>query len=149
MTANKDHIFNKEITRPEDFVFDQRVVNVFPDMINRSIPGYATIIPMIGMLARQYAQPDSNVFDLGCSLGAASLVMRHTIKQPGVRIVAVDNSPDMVGAFRRNLTSDAGACPLELLEMDVLDVEVENASFAVLNFTLQFIERKERALLLS
>ena len=34
-----------------DFVFDDKVVAVFPDMINRSVPGYATIIAMIGTLA--------------------------------------------------------------------------------------------------
>lgn len=29
-----------------DFVFDERVATVFTDMINRSVPGYGTIIAM-------------------------------------------------------------------------------------------------------
>ena len=52
----KDRLFESTVTGPGDFVFDQRVVSVFPDMINRSVPGYGTIVPMIGMLARRYAQ---------------------------------------------------------------------------------------------
>ncbi|KRT58193.1 hypothetical protein Ga0076813_13015, partial [endosymbiont of Ridgeia piscesae] len=34
-----------------DFVFDRQVAQVFPDMIKRSVPGYGTIINMIGTLA--------------------------------------------------------------------------------------------------
>ena len=32
-----------------DFVFDERVVRVFPDMIRRSVPGYALALQMIGL----------------------------------------------------------------------------------------------------
>jgi len=79
-----------------DFVFDEKVVAVFPDMINRSVPGYTTIIAMIGTLAAEYAQPDSRCYDLGCSLGAASLSMRRSITATGCEIIGIDNSPAMV-----------------------------------------------------
>ena len=48
------------------FVFDDKVADVFTDMINRSVPGYATIIAMIGTLAERYAQDESVCYDLGC-----------------------------------------------------------------------------------
>ena len=85
--AKRDRLYETVITEPGDFVFDDRVVSVFPDMINRSVPGYGTIVPMTGMLARRYAQPDSRLYDLGCSLGAVSLAMQSAVRMPGTRII--------------------------------------------------------------
>ena len=59
-----------------DFVFDDQVAEVFPDMIARSVPGYASVLSMIEQLTHRYARPDTNLYDLGCSLGAATLLMR-------------------------------------------------------------------------
>ena len=35
----RDRLFNSLVEEVQDFVFDERVVRVFPDMINRSVPG--------------------------------------------------------------------------------------------------------------
>ncbi len=43
----KDDIYSKPLEKIVDFKFDDTVANVFPDMINRSIPGYGTIISII------------------------------------------------------------------------------------------------------
>ena len=64
---SKDNIYaNQQAVK--DFTFDERVVEVFPDMIQRSVPGYATIVSTMGKLAGQYAQNNSNLYDLGLSL---------------------------------------------------------------------------------
>jgi tRNA (cmo5U34)-methyltransferase len=144
MNGRKDRLYDRQITRPEDFVFDERVVRVFPDMINRSIPGYAAIVPMIGLLARRFAQDNSRLYDLGCSLGAATRVMRKAVRQQGVSIIAVDNSPDMMAGFAKTLREDGPGCPVELVEGDMLEVSIENASVVVMNFSLQFIEPGKR-----
>ena len=47
-SQTRDSIF-AELMLPGDFVFDEKVANVFEDMINRSVPGYSTIIAMIGV----------------------------------------------------------------------------------------------------
>lgn len=73
-----DRLFATE-RNPEDFRFDASVARVFPDMIRRSVPGYTTIIPMIEVITEQYAQPGSHCYDLGCSLGASTLAMRHAL----------------------------------------------------------------------
>jgi tRNA (cmo5U34)-methyltransferase len=140
----KDRLFDTEINKPADFVFDERVVKVFPDMIRRSVPGYGLIIPMIGLLSRRYAQPDSVIYDLGCSLGAATLAIRTAVNEKDVRIVAVDNSAEMVARFRDILEVDEGAVPVELQQKDICDVSVENASVVILNLTLQFLEPGKR-----
>ena len=46
----KDDIFATKQSQIVDFVFDEQVVAVFPDMIRRSVPGYETVIPMTGLM---------------------------------------------------------------------------------------------------
>jgi tRNA (cmo5U34)-methyltransferase len=133
-----------------DFVFDERVAAVFSDMINRSVPGYATIISMSGMLAERYCQPGSRVYDLGCSLGGTALAMAHHIGERDYRLVAVDNSPAMIHRFRNTLESEEReqGARIELQCADIEDVVIEDASVVVMNFTLQFIDPARRDALL-
>jgi len=147
---DKDRLFDTEILKTGDFVFDDRVVSVFPDMINRSVPGYSLVVPMIGLLARQYAQDHSNIYDLGCSLGAVSLAMRAAVRAEDARIWAVDNSPGMIRQLSSVLREDAGAGLLEVhpLHQDILETKIENASVVVLNFTLQFVDPSVRSILM-
>jgi tRNA (cmo5U34)-methyltransferase len=142
----KDRLFDSEITKPGDFVFDDRVVSVFPDMINRSVPGYSMVVPMIGLLARRYARDGSNLYDLGCSLGAVSLAMRSAVRARGASIIAVDNSIDMIRQLEKTLESSPspGAPVVTPVHQDLVDTRVENASVVALNFTLQFVDPKKR-----
>ena len=144
---NRD-TFSAPIAKLGDWTFDERVAEVFPDMIQRSVPGYSNIISMIGMLAERFVQPDSRVYDLGCSLGAATLSMRRNIKVPGCNIVAVDNSPAMVERCRRHIDAFRAETPVSVIEADIRDIDIENASMVVLNFTLQFLEPADRLRLL-
>jgi tRNA (cmo5U34)-methyltransferase len=150
--TEKDQLFEQFQSGMNNFVFDERVVRVFPDMINRSVPGYSLILPMLGVLARRCVQPESHVYDLGCSLGAVSRVIRESVSVPGVRIIAVDNSADMLKRFAGDLKllpASEERPHIELILGDVSTVAIQNASLSVLNFTLQFIERDQRAHLLS
>lgn len=144
MSENPDRLYANQLTHIEDFVFDQRVVDVFPDMIKRSVPGYTTIIAMIGDLAERYARSDSRCYDLGCSLGAATLAMRHRIRAADCRLIGVDNSPAMIERCRQVIAADSGEVPVDLICARLQEVEIERASVVVLNFTLQFIPLEER-----
>lgn len=147
--SDKDQIYAQP-QAPSDFVFDDKVAAVFTDMINRSVPGYATIISMIGMLANRFCTPGSNVYDLGCSLGGASLAMLHHIEQQDYSLFAVDNSPAMITRLQKSLT-DSPAQVHEHLQVfcaDINDIAISNASVVVLNFTLQFIPPVQRDALL-
>jgi len=147
--ANHDTLFSAPIDKLGDWTFDERVAEVFPDMIQRSVPGYSNIISMIGMLAERFVQPDSRVYDLGCSLGAATLSMRRNINVTGCEIIAVDNSPAMVERCRRHIDAFRADTPVNVIEADILDVELSNASMVVLNFTLQFLQPDDRQRLLN
>lgn len=140
----RDNIFSVPKDPLVKFTFDKHVADVFPDMIERSVPGYSTTIAMIGVIANQYAQKSSNCYDLGSSLGAATLAMRHHIKAEDIKIIAVDNSEAMVKKSQKIIARDAGSIPIELIHGDIRNTEINNASVVVLNFTLQFLQLAER-----
>ncbi|MEN4767431.1 carboxy-S-adenosyl-L-methionine synthase CmoA [Duffyella gerundensis] len=146
--SNRDTLFSAPIDKLGDWTFDERVAEVFPDMIQRSVPGYSNIISMIGMLAERFVQPHSQVYDLGCSLGAATLSVRRNIQVDGCKIIAIDNSPAMVERCRRHIDAFRADTPVEVIEADIRAVPIENASLVVLNFTLQFLDPNERLALL-
>ena len=117
-------------------------------MIRRSVPGYETIIALTGLLAEQYAQPDSHCYDLGCSLGAATLAMHSRIQQPGCRIIAVDNAEAMTRRCQQHVREAGKGVDVEVICADIQNVAIHNASVVVLNFTLQFIAPERRLALL-
>ena len=144
MSTNQDNLYASPIASVSSFKFDESVVNVFPDMIQRSVPGYPAIVSAIGLLAGRYAQEHSICYDLGCSLGAATLSMRHQISTKHCKIIAVDNSESMVQQFKHNLTLDTGSIDVDILCADIRNIAIKNASVVVLNFTLQFIPIEDR-----
>lgn len=145
---NKDQIYNESLANIADFRFDAQVADVFTDMIERSVPGYRSIITMIETLTGHYAQPGTNLYDLGCSLGAATLSMRRGITANDCTILSVDNSDAMVKRCRKAVDRDLSDTPVEVVCDDIRNVEVTNASVVVLNFTLQFIPPDDRIQLL-
>ncbi|GAB3526448.1 carboxy-S-adenosyl-L-methionine synthase CmoA [Photobacterium alginatilyticum] len=146
--AGHDNIFAAPIEKLGDFTFDERVAEVFPDMIQRSVPGYSNIISAIGMLAERFAKPHSKIYDLGCSLGAATLSMRRHINQEGCEIIAVDNSAAMVERCRLHIDAYRSDTPVQVIEADIRDIDISDASVVVLNFTLQFLVPEDRQTLL-
>ncbi len=145
---SKDNLYSNEQQHIVDFAFDERVATVFPDMIRRSVPGYGDIIALLGLFAERYAVAGSTLYDLGCSLGAATLSLRRRIQAGDCRIVAVDNSPAMVERCSENIAADLSTTPVEVICSDIREIEISNASVVVLNFTLQFLPPQERLALL-
>ncbi|MEP1217220.1 MAG: carboxy-S-adenosyl-L-methionine synthase CmoA [Marinobacter sp.] len=139
-----DQLFARE-RETEDFRFDASVARVFPDMIRRSVPGYTTIIPMIEVITEQYARPGSHCYDLGCSLGASTLAMRHGIGDRDCTLTGVDNSAAMIERCEHYIALDDHPLPVNLRCEDILDTFLGDASVTTLNFTLQFVapERRE------
>lgn len=132
-----------------DFSFDQSVVDVFPDMISRSVPGYASVLSMIEQLTVRFARPGTRLYDLGCSLGAATQLIRAQAPEDCV-LIAIDNSPAMIERLTAILdgNSAGGGCSVQVQLEDVRNSNIELASFVVLNWTLQFIPLSERFSLL-
>ncbi|SDI69541.1 tRNA (cmo5U34)-methyltransferase [Pseudomonas flavescens] len=154
-TVNRqpDRLFAQPLDQVPDFVFNEDVARVFPDMIKRSVPGYPTIVENIGVLAGQFAQPHSVLYDLGSSLGAVTQALRRHVQLEDCRVVAVDNSSAMVERCREYLHAQDSMfqelLPVEVIEADILAMDFEPSSLVALNFTLQFIEPAQRLPLLA
>jgi len=146
-----DKIYEKH-TDERPFRFNEEVASVFPDMLRRSIPGYSATIEAIGSLAARYVRSNTNCYDLGCSLGAATIAMRQGIKVPGCRIVAVDTAPAMITRCKAIMAEDdrrfSPPTPVDVIEADIRNIEIANASMTVLNYTLQFLTVDDRDVLI-
>ena len=148
---SEDRIFKTE-DGSAPFRFNEAVARVFPDMLQRSIPGYAASIEAIGSLAARYVRPGTTCYDLGCSLGAATIAMRHGIDEPCCRVVAVDSSPAMIERCKELIAEDdrlnGPETQVDVFESDIRDMTFDNASMVVLNYTLQFVAPADREELL-
>ena len=142
-----DKVFSQPLIEIDDFNFDDKVAEVFPDMIKRSVPGYERIIRHLGTFAKLFVTDDSNVYDLGSSLGAATLSMRRHITASNVNMIAVDNSASMVVRSKKVFSAYGSKIPVDVVLDSIENINIQNASMVVLNFTLQFIDKETRTLL--
>lgn len=143
-----DRIYSRPLAQVGQFEFDDSVADVFPDMIERSVPGYSSMLAMVEQMTQTHAVPESRLYDLGCSLGASTeRIRRHA--PSSCQLHAVDSSPAMVQRLQRRLEeSDENACDTQVHEADIRDFTVSGASVVVLNLTLQFLPPDERSPLL-
>jgi len=141
----KHDVIYRDAIHHQGFTFDDKVASVFTDMISRSVPGYAQTLQMVELLAHQYAQQGSNLYDLGCSLGAATMSLSRGCADRACKVIGVDNSPAMVRRCREMLLNE----PVDIRCQNIVDTDIKNASVVVLNFVLQFIDQQKRKSLLN
>jgi len=140
----RDQVFSKPQANIVDFAFNEEVVNVFPDMIRRSVPGYELVIPMGGLMAARHMGSDGVAYDLGCSLGASSLALLTYCPSPDIGIVAVDNSQAMIDEAQKHIKDPRIKFRLD----DLSATDVTGAKVVMLNFVLQFLDPQHRGELL-
>ena len=145
---HKDSLFAEPQSQVVDFAFTDAVADVFPDMIRRSVPGYDAVISLLGVIARQYIQADTQVYDLGSSLGASTLSMYQQVRDSSVKFICVDNSSAMTQRCSKVLQRHAPNANISIHCDDIQAINIENASLVVVNFTLQFLPQKQRLALL-
>ncbi len=138
---NRDRIFSRRLSEVKAFEFNATVAGVFQDMISRSVPGYSLLLRMIGLYADIFVTPGSRVFDLGCSLGEASLIIADQATDIDCRILAVDNSQAMIEKCKQHRIFTSA---IEWRCEDIRQTPIDNASMVVLNLTLQFLQPEER-----
>ena len=143
----KDTLYTSSDRAARDFRFDDSVADVFPDMIQRSVPGYTMVITMTEMLAKKYGQPGSILYDLGCSLGASTAAMQRGMQGRACDIIAVDNSAAMLQRCEKSHISNDNT---QFICADICTIPMAagSASMVVLNFTLQFLTIEQRTPLL-
>jgi len=136
---SRDLLYTKPQQPIPPFEFNQKVVDVFDDMIHRSIPGYAEIISKQAQMIQRFYQPKTYIFDLGCSHGNIGLELCKIFPQLDAKMVAVDSSIAMLTAYTQRLATYAAHIRINLICIDVTNLHLLNASVVVINFTLQFL----------
>jgi tRNA (cmo5U34)-methyltransferase len=143
--SKADQLYKTPFEEISDFRFDKGVVEVFEDMIERSVPGYSAILGMTGELAKQFSIANTKIYDLGCSLGGSSFSIAQQKMPEGVSLVAIDNSEAMIEKLNLKLAEQQNLkLPIEVRLQDIQEVDFQPSSFVVMNFTLQFVALEER-----
>ncbi|BBO90875.1 carboxy-S-adenosyl-L-methionine synthase CmoA [Desulfosarcina ovata] len=140
----KDRIYRTPQEPIPPFEFNAAVVNVFDDMIHRSVPMYAEIIRQQTRLVQRGYQPGTRIYDLGCSTGNLALSVCAGMPPGSFRMVAVDSSQPMLDAFDKRMAEWPQRTDIRLSCNDIRDVRLAQASVVVVNFTLQFIPPTDR-----
>jgi len=135
----KDKIFQEDPQKWGGFQFDEKVTRVFDDMLNRSIPQYQELQQMIMDLVDIFYQKNSTIYDLGCSLGTLMGKIHLTFGDRITRQVGIDNSPSMIEKADSLLSKTVPGAPIELVCSDINDLELNDASIVIMNYTLQFV----------
>ncbi|MDG2460193.1 MAG: carboxy-S-adenosyl-L-methionine synthase CmoA [Luminiphilus sp.] len=148
-TPPTDTLFAEPLADPGLFTFNDAVASVFPDMINRSVPGYSTVVAMTGVLASQHARPGSRIYDLGCSWGASLLSAAREPACGSCELIGIDNSAAMLTQAKLHLASLPEGKRISFKQANIIDANLDNASVVILNYTLQFIPVAQRAALLN
>lgn len=134
-----DQVFKAPMGKSTDFKFDAQVADVFNDMVGRSVPYYLEMQRMMAEIIPDFAQPNTSIYDLGCSTGTTLLSLDKRLDQT-VRFVGVDSSAEMIENSRNNFKNNELTRPYDLITADLYKpFEIKNASVVILCLTLQFI----------
>ncbi len=142
-STSKDTLFQVDSV-PEDFVFSERVVEVFDDMLDRSIPFYKEVIASSAKLLDTFLQPHDRVIDLGCATGTTLLELSRLLKDKELEFIGVDNSSAMLEKARLKAELFKKQNHLCFVEKNITEIDFPKTDAFILNYTLQFIRPMKR-----
>jgi tRNA (cmo5U34)-methyltransferase len=135
----RDTLFNT--TAPaEKFEFNERVADVFDDMLDRSVPFYKEVIEMTVEIMNRSLLTGDAVYDLGCSTGTTLLHLARRLESRNLKFIGVDNSRAMLDRAIRKAEMFSMAGRIHYIEQDITGAEFSGAGGIILNYTLQFIK---------
>jgi tRNA (cmo5U34)-methyltransferase len=141
--STKDTLFNIESVE-EDFVFNERVVEVFDDMLDRSIPFYRQVIDAQAQLLDGLLQQGDTVYDLGCATGTTLLEFSRLLEHKELRFVGIDNSAPMLDKARLKSELYSKQQSLSFALEDITAFDHQGAGGIICNYTMQFIRPLQR-----
>jgi tRNA (cmo5U34)-methyltransferase len=128
--------------------FDTSVAAVFDDMLKRSIPQYEVMRHGVTELAKHYVKPNTDVLDIGCSLGEALAPLADCFGAH-CRYVGVEVSGPMLDAARNRFRPLIEAGVVQILDLDLRQGFPRVSASVILSvLTIQFtpIEHRLRIL---
>ena len=140
----RDRIFAQKMKEVLPFKFDEKVVNVFDDMLDRSVPLYQESIKNQALLTQRFYKDGTQIYDLGCSNGNLGLMILDAFKERQFSMIAVDNSAPMIEKYRAEL-GKAEKGSIDLVCDNIENIRISNASVVVINLTMQFFNMDKRS----
>lgn len=141
--SDKDTIFKIE-TVEEDFDFNERVVEVMDDMLDRSIPFYRQVIQAQAQLLDGFLERGDTVYDLGCATGTTLLEFSRMLQEKGLLFVGIDNSAPMLEKARLKAEIFSREKSLSFFLEDITAFDHPGAGGIIVNYTMQFIRPLQR-----
>jgi tRNA (cmo5U34)-methyltransferase len=129
----------------DSFCFDKKVVNVFDDMLNRSIPFYKETLRLSASFLLKNIKNNAIVYDIGSSTGEFVNVlcnMNEINSKFNLQITAIDSSKSMIDKSKQKF-SKLGF-NVEFINGDITSYNLKVCNGIVMNYTLQFIPIKDR-----
>ena len=129
-----------------DFTFAHREEG-FDNHISKSIRNYTTLHDDIVKMSRYFVEDNSVVVDIGCSTGKTLAAMYDQNKNfsNDVKYIGIDYADGFAEAMNQRMQEYP---ELFLSQSDVRDYEFNNCSLITSIFTLQFVPRKDRQIIL-
>ena len=134
----KDTLFNVESVK-EDFIFSESVVEVFDDMLDRSVPFYREVIQATAELLTTMLEDNDRIVDLGCATGTTLLEFSRLISNDTITYLGVDNSKAMLEKGKLKAEIYLKKKQISFLEEDITAVNLPRTGAFILNYTLQFV----------
>ena len=139
---NNDKLYSSgKVT--EDFSFNDQVAEIFDDMLDRSVPHYQTVIKTTAAMILQLAEPESVIYDLGCSTGSTLLELSRLLPDMNLRFIGLDNAPAMLEKAQRKAEMFGKSSVIEFQQQDITDTglsqALQGADIILCNYTMQFI----------
>ncbi len=139
----KDTLFEVNAIE-EDFVFNDRVVEVFDDMLERSIPFYDQVIEGAANILSRFLKDGDSVVDLGCSTGTALIRLSRLLKSNTLHFTGIDSSHAMLEKAKLKAELYSKSDCFSFLEQDITTLDLPDTGAFILNYTLQFIRPLQR-----
>ena len=151
--GNIDQVFKRRQHEIKAFEFNQTVVEVFDDMVSRSVPFYNEIHRLITDYSNYFTLHDKQniIWDLGCSTGTTIGILDQHLKenQKSCRFIGVDNSKAMTRKAEEKL-QQLGVENAKIICGNIEDIVIDsNVDMIIMNYTLQFIREDLRPKILA
>lgn len=146
MTLGKDKVFAAKRKERSAFEFNKDVATVFDDMVSRSIPFYDEIHTLLLDLVKKQSLAKQTIYDLGCSTATSFILIDRylkKLKKARPHYVGLDSSAPMLEVATKKVKK-AKIESIELICEDVTKFKFKKTPLIIMNYTLQFIPKKER-----
>ncbi len=135
---NKDTLF-AESSSPAAFTFNEKVAEVFDDMLLRSVPNYQQVVSMTGQLLDNFLVENDLVYDLGCSTGQPLVALASQLAHRKLHFTGMDNSEAMISKARLKAEMYSKEEELDFILTDITTAKLKPCGAVILNYTLQFL----------